>query len=67
MNAYSNQYQQQQQYQQNQIYTATPRKLKLAKTQKQAGVKRLISWNVNGLRAVAKNGLICYKFHEQKL
>ncbi|MBA3008146.1 MAG: exodeoxyribonuclease III [Proteobacteria bacterium] len=36
----------------------TPRKLKLAKTQKQAGVKRLISWNVNGLRAVAKNGFV---------
>jgi len=38
----------------------TPRKNKLAGESrpdaKQSGVKRMISWNVNGLRAVAKNG-----------
>ena len=34
----------------------TPRKVKLTGTQRQPGIKRMISWNVNGLRAVAKNG-----------
>jgi exodeoxyribonuclease-3 len=36
----------------------TPRKLKLAKAKKQSGIKRLISWNVNGLRAVASKGFV---------
>jgi exodeoxyribonuclease-3 len=34
----------------------TPRKLKTTAAKKQPGIKRMISWNVNGLRAVAKNG-----------
>jgi exodeoxyribonuclease-3 len=42
----------------------TPRKIKLAGESrpdaKQAGVKRMISWNVNGLRAVAKNGFLAF-------
>ena len=34
----------------------TPRKIKLTRPERQSGIKRLISWNVNGLRAVARNG-----------
>jgi exodeoxyribonuclease III len=34
----------------------TPRKIKPATPEKQSGIKRMISWNVNGLRAVARNG-----------
>lgn len=34
----------------------TPRKIKIPEAQREAGIKRMISWNVNGLRAIAKNG-----------
>lgn len=34
----------------------TPRKIKLTQPEKQTGIKRMISWNVNGLRAVVRNG-----------
>ena len=34
----------------------TPRKIKAAPVERQTGTKKMISWNVNGLRAVAKNG-----------
>ncbi len=34
----------------------TPRKIRTAPPARQSGIKRMISWNVNGLRAVAKNG-----------
>ena len=34
----------------------TPRKIKPTQPEKQSGIKRMISWNVNGLRAVVRNG-----------
>jgi exodeoxyribonuclease-3 len=34
----------------------SPRKIKTTKVDKQTGIKRMISWNVNGLRAVAGKG-----------
>ena len=34
----------------------TPRKIKMTGAERKSGIKRMISWNVNGLRAVIKNG-----------